>query len=169
MQSGFNTNIRHRGTLFHVQSEDSGRGRPHIITHVYHGGTILASEKSSYADRLEEKDLDGVVRALMEAQHKAVLRRLVGGDLDAVIRERLGPAALGEAPGEPGPEAAVTKPEVTDLLDDEPPAPVAAEPAPAPVAAKPASAPAPGHEQPLDEMILSYLVENARKRKPRPQ
>lgn len=161
MQSGFNTNIRHRGTLFHVQSEDSGRGRPHIITHVYHGGTILASEKSSYADRLEEQDLDGVVRSLMEAQHKAVLRRLLGGDLDAVIRERLGPAALGEAPGVPGPEGAVTKPEVADLLDEAVPVP---EPEPAP-----APAPGPGHEQPLDEMILSYLVENARKRKPRPQ
>jgi hypothetical protein len=161
MLPGSNTNVRHGGVLFHVQTEDSGRSHPHVITHLYHGGTILASEKSSYADRLEEQDLDGVVRSLMEAQHKAVLRRLVGGDLDAVIRERLGPAALGEAPGEPGPEAAVTKPEVADLLDE-------AVPEPEPESA-PAPSPAPGHEQPLDEMILSYLVENARKRKPRPQ
>jgi hypothetical protein len=94
----------------------------------------------------------------MEAQHKAVLRRLLEGELDGVIRDRLGPAALGEPPA--GPEAAVTKPEVTDLLDD--PGPVEA-PAPPPAAA---AAP---NEQPLDEMILSYLVENARKRKPRPQ
>jgi hypothetical protein len=164
MQSGFNTNIRHRGTLFHVQSEDSGRGRPHIITHVYHGGTILASEKSSYADRLEEKDLDGVVRTLMEAQHKAVLRRLLEGELDGVIRERLGPAALGEPL--PGPEGADTRPDVSDLLDEPEPEAAAAEPEAGPVAGAES---APGHEQPLDEMILSYLVENARKRKPRPQ
>ena len=47
MQSGFNTNFRYQGVLFHAQSEDSGRGHPHIITHLYHGGTILVSEKTS--------------------------------------------------------------------------------------------------------------------------
>ena len=44
MLSGFNTNIRHRGVLFHVQSEDSGRDPPHIITHLFHGGNILFSQ-----------------------------------------------------------------------------------------------------------------------------
>jgi len=32
MLSGFNTNFRYRGVLFHVQTEDSGRGNPHVIT-----------------------------------------------------------------------------------------------------------------------------------------
>ncbi len=157
MLSGFNTNIRHRGVLFHVQSEDSGRGHPHIITHLYHGGTILASQKSSYADRLEEPDLPVVVRALMERQHKGVLRRLRAREFDALIAER-----LGEVFDDSGESRAEGRPTET--------APVAE--------ATPAGPPAEGagpvarpfgegivSEKPLDEVILRYLVENARKRK----
>ena len=97
MLSGFNTNIRHRGVLFHVQSEDSGRARPHIITHLYHGGTILASEKSSYADHLDDSNLGDLVRNLMEAQHKAVLERLRSRVFDELIRERLGESVFGDS------------------------------------------------------------------------
>src|SRR5262245_18055169 len=45
---GANTNVRHRGVTFHVQTEDSGRANPHVISHLYHHGTILASEKTEY-------------------------------------------------------------------------------------------------------------------------
>ncbi len=174
MLSGFNTNIRRRGTLFHVQSEDSGRDRPHIITHLYYGGTILASEKSSYEDRLAEADLPGVVKQLMEEQHKKVLRRLVHGEFDELIQERLGADAFEET--------AVTK---TDTEPDTlPPAEVLTAPDAPQTAALPqaeATAPDAGadrgrhfgdgivSEKPLDEVILAYLVENARKRKRRPQ
>ena len=39
MITGCNTNILYRGKQFHVQTEDSGRANPHIMSHVYHGGT----------------------------------------------------------------------------------------------------------------------------------
>jgi len=172
MLSGFNTNVRHRSILFHVQSEDSGRSHPHVITHLYHGGTILASEKTSYADQLEAADLAAVVKALMERQHKAVLRRLVSGQFDELIRERLGEEALGGA----GDAKGATRP--------------TPEPAPAPSAARAGSdgsaetdaatlrEPDAGDrsfgagivtERPLDEVILDYLVESARQRKRRAQ
>ncbi|MEN8160691.1 MAG: hypothetical protein ABFS41_11530, partial [Myxococcota bacterium] len=91
MLPGFNTNVRHRGVLFHVQSEDSGLAHPHIITHLYHGGTILFSEKSSYAELLEAADLSAQVRGRMEAQHRRVLEQLRAGGFDETIRDRLGP------------------------------------------------------------------------------
>ena len=50
MVQGFNHNIKHKGKLFHIQTEDSGRENPHIITHVFVGGNILATKKTSYAD-----------------------------------------------------------------------------------------------------------------------
>ena len=53
MITGFNTNVRHGGRVFHVQTEDSGRDHPHVISHLYYGGTILASEKRDYAEHLE--------------------------------------------------------------------------------------------------------------------
>jgi len=90
MRTGYNSNHGHRGVDFHIQTEDSGQARPHVITHLFHGGTILASEKTDYSDRLESPQLEDEIKALMEAQHKQMLRRLIRGELDAVIGERLG-------------------------------------------------------------------------------
>jgi hypothetical protein len=152
--------------LFHVQSEDSGRSHPHVITHLYHGGTILASEKTSYADRLADPDLPGAVKALMESQHKGVLRRLVSGEFDALIAERLGPEALRGEPRVAGRSVAA------------PPPPAAPAEPPVETDAATLREPAPGErsfgagivsERPLDEVILDYLVQSARQRKRRAQ
>ena len=40
---GYNTNVRHKGKLYHIQTEDSGINHPHIITHLFaDGGRISA-------------------------------------------------------------------------------------------------------------------------------
>ena len=158
MLSGFNTNVSHRTVLFHVQSEDSGRNHPHIITHLYHRGTIIASEKSSYADQLGAEDLPNVVKERMEKQHKAVLRRLVSGQFDDQIRERLGPDVFpeGTAP-RVAPRAAAAPVEATDTD-----AATLREPE-----KREETVTTGGSERPLDEVILDYLVESARQRKRR--
>jgi hypothetical protein len=150
MISGFNTNVRHRGVVFHVQTEDSGRAHPHVITHLYHGGTILASEKRGYADRIAERDLAGIVKTLMEAQHNTMLERLRQGELDEIIAERLGAEVFGgtkEASGSSG----HTQP--------------ATQGRPAPSAARGSAQPGRA-DRPLDELILDYLVEATRKQRP---
>jgi hypothetical protein len=160
MITGFNTNVRHGGRLFHVQTEDSGKAYPHVISHVYYGGTILASEKHDYEDLLGSDDLTEAVRALMEGQHKAMVARLKQGALDPVIAERLTDPAEDTGSG---------------LAEAPPPKPASPRPAPAPptvAAPPPASAPAPVRafgegivsQKPLDEVILEYLVEKARGR-----
>lgn len=78
---GFNHNIRHRGWLFHVQTEDSGAEKPHIATHVFHEGAIVASKNMVY-DPSSDPD---VVKSLMQAQHKAVMRELRAGTHDDKI------------------------------------------------------------------------------------
>ena len=66
MITGFNTNVRYGGRVFHVQTEDSGLKNPHVISHLYFGGTILASEKRDYAQLLDQGgDLTGAIRILM--------------------------------------------------------------------------------------------------------
>ncbi len=157
MLSGFNTNIRHRGVLFHVQSEDSGRARPHVITHLYHGGTILSSEKSSYAELLDQPDLTSRVRELMEAQHKAVVEALRARKFDDLIRERLGESVF-DAPGD---SKSSTTPTTVAVPEVHATAEVGEldEPSGRPFGEGIVT------EKPLDEVILSYLVENARKRK----
>lgn len=144
MQSGFNTNIRHRGVLFHVQTEDSGVSRPRVTTHLFRGGDIMASEEIDYADRLEAPELVTEVRALMASQHKAMLRALRAGAHDEAIVERVGPSEL--------------DPDASEVADPAPPAAAAAEAEAAETGAA---------ERPLVEVVFEYLVENARQRKPR--
>lgn len=171
MLSGFNTNIRHRGVLFHVQSEDSGRSHPHIITHLYYGGTILASEKSSYADHVDAPNLPQVVRALMERQHKAVLRRLRSRGFDDLISERLG-ADIFTDQGDTKARTHPTQP-TQPTHRAAAAAPTAGRSAPTAQAAADQTVREVAHpfgegivsDKPLDEVILNYLVENARKRK----
>ena len=81
---GFNHNIKHKGRIFHIQTEDSGPKNPHIITHLFVGGNILASKKTQYADLVAQQDYEKTVRSMMEEQHKQMLRNLVNGVFDAV-------------------------------------------------------------------------------------
>jgi len=161
MITGSNTNIRHGGRLFHVQTEDSGRRNPHVISHLYFSGTILASEKTDYSDRLnlESDTLAKDVRALIEEQHKEMLRRLKRGEFDAVISQRLD-GETGESTGTaPQPSAQEVAPAAAPAVQP------AAEVRPA--TARPAAAPRTFgdgivSQKPLDEVILEYLVEKSR-------
>jgi hypothetical protein len=82
--NGFNHNISHAGRVFHVQTEDSGVNNPNIITHLFVGGNILASKKTSYSELLKAENLQELVRQLMEDQHKQMLRNVVTGAYDNV-------------------------------------------------------------------------------------
>ncbi|MCU0668156.1 MAG: hypothetical protein MUF70_02245 [Myxococcota bacterium] len=172
MLPGSNTNIRHGGVLFHVQTEDSGRAHPHVITHLYHGGTILASEKSSYAQHVDAPDLPARVRGQMDAQHHAMLKRLASGELDEQIEQRLGPDVFSAAASEKSKSATHTQRGITEPERTLRPAPArsestaTAEAPAAPVAAsEPATTPAAPAGRPLDEIILDYLVDAARSKR----
>jgi hypothetical protein len=159
MLTGFNTNFRHRGILFHVQTEDSGTANPHVITHLFHGGNILSSQKQDYTAKLESETLEDDVRGLMEQMHKAMLHSLKDGEHDGLILERLGATCFEDSGSDTASTMKQNAPE---------------QPAPAPAeTSKERIARAFGEgsvtEKPLDEVVLDYLVQNARKRKKRPQ
>ena len=82
MLLGYNHNINYKGSVFHIQTEDSGVKTPHIITLLYREGVILCSKKTSYADILKIDNLEAVVEDLMKEQHKDMLRRLKSGEFD---------------------------------------------------------------------------------------
>jgi hypothetical protein len=98
MVLGFNHNVRYKGDIFHVQTEDSGVANPNITTLLYRGGTIIASRKTSYEDIIRFEGLARLVEEMMKEQHKEMLRRLKNGEFD----DRAFP--------EGGPEAAVPSP-----------------------------------------------------------
>jgi hypothetical protein len=72
---GYNHNIQFHGRVFHVQTEDSGTQHARLFTHLFFGGTILASKKHEYAVASPED----VVRLLMQRLHKAMIRELKEG------------------------------------------------------------------------------------------
>jgi hypothetical protein len=143
MVVGFNHNVKYKGDIFHIQTEDSGLANPHIITLLYRGGTILASKKTNYADIIKMENLEKVVEELMKEQHKEMLRNLKAGLFD---ERAFGASPAGTADPITRTSAAVKPAEVV---------PIASLP---PVPAPPAST---GHGkaiQSLDEVILDYLV-----------
>ncbi len=171
MVVGFNHNIKHRGKMYHIQTEDSGLENPHIITHLFVGGNILASKKTSYADIVGAENLLQVVRELMEEQHKEMLRNLINGvydDIDAAFAaqaQSFQPGQLADGRGvqlKPGQAMA-------DAARQLPPEVLAARQQPAPVLRNDGAETLFGEdlisEKSLDEVILSYLAEDLGDRK----
>jgi len=76
MISGFNTEIKHKGVLYHIQTEDKGKSNPIIETLVYQGGAILASRRTSYEEHLEKDDCKRTIAKLMENQHKEIILKI---------------------------------------------------------------------------------------------
>jgi pSer/pThr/pTyr-binding forkhead associated (FHA) protein len=88
-QVGFNNNIKFNGIVFHIQTEDSGLDRPHIITHLFaDGGRIIKSHKRSYANEVQRPDIAPFVRALMKGQHMEMAIMLREGRFDEVVAGR---------------------------------------------------------------------------------
>ena len=164
--TGFNHNIKHKGKVYHVQTEDSGVANPHLITHLFVGGNILATKRRSYADLARDENLPDVVRDMMEEQHKEMLRNLINGVYDNVEKgKHFQPGQLSEAKTPP-PRVAPEPVKLTKLAP--PPGPVP----PEVLAARELNeAPRENNvgvetlfgedlisEKSLDEVILSYLA-----------
>ncbi len=75
---GYNHNLRYRGRLFHVQSEDSFPLYPHVFTHLFFEGTILSSKKLQY----DAESHEDIVRTSMQQLHKAMIKELMHGAHD---------------------------------------------------------------------------------------
>ncbi|MCK5913257.1 MAG: hypothetical protein KAG12_05220 [Desulfuromusa sp.] len=161
---GFNHNITYRGGSFHVQTEDSGLKNPHLVTLLYHGGTIISSHKTTYADIIKVDNLDQVVEELAKEQHKGMLRRLTKGEFDQRIVELQIPlgASAGQSPQPPTTSGSVSvKEEAVATPVDEKPA-IAAVPEPVTIVEEPIidkfSQPKVSNEPSLDELIYAYLT-----------
>lgn len=73
MIPGFNTDIKFRGNMYHVQTQDKGVHNPKIETLVYKKGVILDTRVVSYADILQSDCLEDVVTEVMDLQHQEAI------------------------------------------------------------------------------------------------
>ncbi|HEY3204299.1 MAG TPA: hypothetical protein VGL03_11625 [Thermoanaerobaculia bacterium] len=135
MITGFNTDVKHRNRVFHIQTEDKGESNPCVESLVYVGGEILATKRTSYAEVVQSGHDDHAVQDLMEQQHRTMIAAIQRGRFD-------------------GPNGSIQIPEGMS--------PTAAAP---PEEAREESTAPPGSESPLaqtdrslDQMVLDYLA-----------
>ena len=146
MITGYNTDVRHREIVFHVQTEDKGISNPYIESLIYVGGQVLANKRSSYAALLDEGKGEKDIVAMMDLQHRTMIAAIRHGKFD----ERLAALAQGRATG----QHAVVPPTGPVAVQAKTDTAVAALPPP-----PPAARPAP--ERTLDQVILEYLTSEA--------
>ncbi len=135
---GFNNNVKYRGLRFHLQTEDSGRDRPHILTHLFaNGGHIIQSVRQDYSQHLDDPKCAEIVARMMKKQHLDVALQLREGKLDSKIEYLL----KEEKPAPPPPS-------VRDKTQ-----------APPSVRRPPSAVFRVSAEESLDDVIMNYLSE----------
>jgi len=80
--TGFNTEIKRLGAVFHVQTQDGGPGARCVESLIYKSGRVVSSRKSDYTPFLGSPDLRDRVARLMSDQHAAVIRDIHEGKFD---------------------------------------------------------------------------------------
>lgn len=74
MITGFNTDVRHGDTTYHVQTEDKGAGNPIIESLIYVKGAILDSLRTSYQDFLHSFSYsESTLQKILESQHRQLV------------------------------------------------------------------------------------------------
>src|SRR5438874_4179540 len=79
MITGHNTDINFNGKVYHVQTEDKGRGNPVVETLVYKGGEILDARRTSYIDLIKDGYDEKKIIELIEQQHRTMITEIRGG------------------------------------------------------------------------------------------
>lgn len=176
MITGFNTDIEHNGTIYHVQTEDKGLNAPVILSIIYVGGAILASKRSPYDDLIAAGFDQHALAERLQRQHKLICAAISAGRIEDLKRlQQREPALVAHAeqatePALPAdaqaaPSAASADGQVPDITSDaeletvaavEPGTngePAVGEPAPAPVE------PEFLHAEPEQAIHLSLLEE----------
>jgi hypothetical protein len=82
--TGFNTDVKFRGVVYHVQTEDKGPQNPLIETLIYKGGEILASRRLPYSDVVSDPTDEAAITKLMEDQHKGMMLEVKRGKYEPV-------------------------------------------------------------------------------------
>ncbi len=173
MITGFNTDVKHKNRVFHIQTEDKGEGNPYVESLVYVGGEILATKKTSYAEVVQNGRDDHAVQDLMEQQHRTMIAAIQRGRFDGpngavqVPDGMSAPEAPARAAAASGANPAVTPvppggapPGRAPRADKAEKAPRAARAgqADATAAAGGVRAPFPEGDRSLDQMVLEYLI-----------
>jgi hypothetical protein len=91
---GFNTDVKHADTIYHVQSE-AREGELLLQTQVFVRGRCIGKRATSYADKLAGGGFtDQQKEQILRDQHRLVLDSIRDGHLDDVLDKRETPETL---------------------------------------------------------------------------
>lgn len=85
---GFNTDVKHEGTVYHVQSE-ARENELLLQTQVFVRGRCIGKRATSYADKAAESGFtDQQKEHILREQHRLVLDSIRDGRLDGALDKR---------------------------------------------------------------------------------
>ncbi len=112
MITGFNTDVRHEGHVYHVQTEDGGKDNPILESLVYIGGTVVAKKLTPYPEPLNKDVSQETLASLLKRQHQVIIAAIKAGRIEDLIRHSLKQQAVKEAQvNEPSRKPASPEPE----------------------------------------------------------
>ena len=82
MITGYNTDVKHRGTVFHVQTEDKGLPAAWVETLIFVGGMVVARRKRNYQDLIDGEPNQQAISKALEDQHRAMIADVRLGRVD---------------------------------------------------------------------------------------
>jgi hypothetical protein len=86
MITGFNTDVRYEGRVYHVQTEDRGQDNPFLESLVYIGGTIVAKKSTPYQEQLIKGATEEMIASLLKRQHQVIIAAIKAGRIEDLIR-----------------------------------------------------------------------------------
>jgi hypothetical protein len=89
MITGFNTDVRHEGHVYHVQTEDGGKDNPILESLIYIGGTIVAKKLTPYPALMKDDARQETLTSLLKRQHQVIIAAIKAGRIDDLIRHSL--------------------------------------------------------------------------------
>jgi len=91
---GFNTDVKHDDTVYHVQSE-ARENELLLQTQVFVRGRCIGKRATPYADKAAESGFtDQQKEQILREQHRLVLDAIREGQLDSVLDKRFTPESL---------------------------------------------------------------------------
>jgi hypothetical protein len=80
--SGFNTEIEHGGSAFHVQTQDQGTNTHCVESVIYRSGKVLSSRRTYYTSFLNSPTLHSKISEIIQEQHSSILNEITEGLFD---------------------------------------------------------------------------------------
>jgi hypothetical protein len=143
--TGYNTDVKHRDRVFHVQTEDRGDRHPYVESFVYAGGEILGGKRTPYSEALRDGGDERAVRELMEQQHRTLIAAVREGSFESPDGSLRVPEDMALGGARPTPASGTSEVRETTTPRLSPPR-------------RASESPRASGDRTLDQVILDYLA-----------